>query len=391
MVPALLVPTVYDLAISAFMFMVPLYLMDRGVDPVVMGSLLAIPSLMQMIVRIPAGLVASRFGNSWAMLFGCTAAAAAALFPALAPAAGLIAFMSVAQVLSGSGRAAFWPANQAHVMGLFKERGVALIGFYNFLITGGAMAGPPLAALLMHGAGYDGAFLALAALTAAPGLLLVATRAGFSPSADGGAHTLREFARQAVLAAANRRVWLAGLIFIAHVVPAAMAASFLPVLLREHGASTARISVLMTVRVGAVALFSLASARFAVERHRAALTLATGIIGAIAMAATPALAASPLVALPMAAYGLVAATTLNVQMAESAEAVRPEIMALGMAIAGAIGGTALTGIPIALGYLAKAGRLEAGFGLCGLFLLAVSLWASYVFWRRGGSSLRSSP
>ncbi len=377
-----LVPAIYDAALSVFSFALPLYLVDMGVPPLVIGSLLALPSVVQIFARIPAGLVAGRVGNIAAMLAGCALMTASGLLIANAPVAAVATFVAVAQVLSGLGRACFWPANQAHLFELAGDRIGSYIGIYNFVVTIGGMTGPLLAGLLIVKAGPAAAFWLLALLTAVSGVSLVvgrnrsAARLGHGPAeivATPGRSFTRDAGAQVGRVARSPGVWLAGLVCIASVVPFTVTTSFYPVLLKSHGMSAASISLLATVRMAAVALFSLVTGPYVRPGRRADLLGLSGLLGALGMALIPALAASAVGVLPMLLFGFCGGAMHNVQMAIAGEAVRPGDRALSMALVGSIGNIAMALTPLWHGWMASQGWLEGAFPLTGLALAAVSV------------------
>lgn len=374
-----LVPAVYDSALSVFSFALPLYLLAMGVSPVVIGVLLAIPSSIQIFARIPAGLAAGKVGNIPAMLAGCGLMAAAGLLIANAPMSAVVTMVAIAQVCSGLGRACFWPANQAHLFEVAGDRIGRYIGPYNFVVTLGGMTGPLLAGVAIDRGGPDAAFWLLTALTiVATGLLIsgrqrTAAKLGHWPSPvvapQGG------FA-QAAGAQVGRvirspGVWLAGLICVASVVPFTVTTSFYPVLLKSLGMSAASISLLATVRVGSVALFSLLTGPLATPLRRPTLLAVAGLLGAAGMALIPALSGTGLSFLPMILFGLCGGAMHNVQMAVAGEAVAPADRALSMALVGSIGNVAMTATPLWHGWMANRGWLAEAFPWTGLILAAV--------------------
>ena len=378
MVMAYLIPAIYDAALGVFGFALPLFLLDGSVDPVVMGSLLAMPALVQIIARIPAGLLAGRIGNVRGMLLGCAfTAASAALIVGSTP-ARLVAFVAIAQVLAGLGRASFWPANQAHLFETAGERIAAVIGPYNFFVTLGGITGPLSAGLLITLLGHRAPFwlLCLLALAAAALLLYrVAPRQAL-------AATDTDYEAQTELAKGSLRrvvsspaIWLAGLLCVASVLPFVVTTSFYPVLLKSRGLAAASISLLVTVRSGSVALFSLLTGSGLHPNRRPLLVLVSVIAGATGLALIPLLSATAAGVLPMLLLGLCGGAMHNVQMAVAGEAVGRRDRALAMAVVGSVGNVAMALTPLAHGWLASQGRLEDAFGLTGLVLAAAGLIA----------------
>lgn len=392
-----LVPAAYDSALSVFSFALPLYLLAMGVSPVVIGALLAIPSSIQIFARIPAGLAAGKVGNVAAMLAGCGLMAASGLLIANAPLGAVVTFVAIAQVCSGLGRACFWPANQAHLFEVAGDRIGSYIGLYNFVVTLGGMTGPLLAGVVIDRAGPGAAFWLLTVLTAISTVLLIGGRRrtaaglGHGPSAvvapQGG--FARSAGAQIGRVIRSPGVWLAGLVCVASVVPFTVTTSFYPLLLKNFGMSAASISLLATVRVGSVALFSLLTGPFVGPRRRAGLIGVAGLLGAAGMVLIPAVSGTGLGFLPMLLFGFCGGAMHNIQMAVAGEAVAPVDRALAMALVGSIGNIAMTLTPLWHGWMADRGWLAEAFPWTGLILaiVAVASWA----WARRLTVLQSTP
>jgi MFS family permease len=143
------------------------------------------------------------------------------------------------------------------------------------------------------------------------------------------------------------------------------------VLLKSLGMSAASISLLATVRVGSVALFSLLTGPLATPLRRPTLLAVAGLLGAAGMALIPALSGTGLSFLPMILFGLCGGAMHNVQMAVAGEAVAPADRALSMALVGSIGNVAMTATPLWHGWMANRGWLAEAFPWTGLILAAV--------------------
>lgn len=383
-----LIPTLYDTALGIVSFALPLFLLDSRVDPVTMGSLLALPALIQIFARIPAGLLSSRMGNVNGMMLGCIFMLSSAVLIAGAPTSTLIGYIAAAQILSGLARASFWPANQAFVLDMAKERAAAIIGFYNFIVTLGGMAGPLLAGWLIVAGGYRWPFWLMAVMPAISAGLLVTRRwqpAAISPQAldlaagDApvpAAASIPETAWSRIgVVVRSPGVWLASLTCLVSVIPFTVTASFLPVLLKTRGLSPASISLLVTVRSASVALFSLLTGPMVRAPFRAALLGISAVLGSAALFLIPLVAGGRLTVLPMLLFGFCGGAMHNVQMAVAGEAVARQHRALAMAFVGSVGGIGMTLIPLVHGWMASIGWLEQAFPATGLVLGLIGLAA----------------
>ncbi|MDP2873535.1 MAG: MFS transporter [Bacillota bacterium] len=404
-----LIPALYDTALGIVSFALPLFLLESRVDPVTMGSLLALPSLVQIFARVPAGLLSGRVGNINGMLLGCLLMLASGALIAGAPVGILVACVAGAQVLSGLARASFWPANQAFVLDMARERAAAIIGFYNFVVTLGGMPGPLLAGWLMIRGGYRWPFGLMAFLPGVSAALLLTRRWATPPAepvpgepaqvwrapaeptpaepapakpapggpAPGGAAPPAETVWSRIrVVVRSPGVWLASLTCLISVIPFSVTASFLPVLLKTRGLSAASISLQVTVRSASVALFSLLSGPFVRVPYRAALLGVSALLGTAALFMIPVVAGGRLTVMPMLLFGLCGGAMHNVQMAAAGEAVSRQHRALAMAFVGSIGGVGMTLIPVVHGWMASLGWLEEAFPATGLVmgLIGVVAW-----------------
>jgi len=415
-----LVPAIYDAALGVFSFALPLFLVDMGVSPLTIGSLLALPAMTQIFLRIPAGMMAGRIGNVRAMLVGCALTTLSAGIIASSPVARVVAFVATAQILSGLGRASFWPANQAHLFDVARDRISSVIGPYNFVVTLGGMSGPLLAGVLMTRAGSASAFWLICAFSVASGGLLVAAQrrqtarvaaaaavAGVSPDtvetmAPGGTAPSDHRPPSPVAAGPggpwqslgrvvrSPAVWLGGLICIASVIPYTVSTSFFQVLMRQRGATAASISLLIAVRSASVALFSLVTSSYVKPAYRARLLLVSGVLGALGLALIPGLAGTPGGVIPMLLLGFCGGAMHNVQMAVSGEATASADRALAMAVVGSVGNVAMTLTPLWHGWMAERGWLEQAFIWTGLVLAVVGAaawqWTLALYRQRAASS-----
>ncbi len=127
--------------------MLPLYAQRLGATPVLVGFIMAAPSLFQLLLCIPGGIVAGQLGKRWVFGVSLMLGAAAALVYFFAPNA---LWLFVAQFLFGTSHGLFWPSQGAYLADLARpEERSSLLGFSFGLTSVSFLVGPPIAGLLM--------------------------------------------------------------------------------------------------------------------------------------------------------------------------------------------------------------------------------------------------
>src|SRR5205807_1571014 len=113
---------------SAVQLLVPLYALHLGYPGLTIGILAALPSVANISLRVVAGRLSDRHGETRVLQAGGLFYLTATLGLLLSTAAGLAPFVC-AQVLQGVGRSIFWTVGQAYVTKLPLERGQHLSPF----------------------------------------------------------------------------------------------------------------------------------------------------------------------------------------------------------------------------------------------------------------------
>src|SRR5258706_3155010 len=98
----------WNYALGMTQLLIPLYARELGYSGVAIGSLIALPIVVQMIFNLIGGAWTDRIGGMNISLFAFAATAAAGfMFAASSSFAGLFA----AQIMMIVARAVYWPAN----------------------------------------------------------------------------------------------------------------------------------------------------------------------------------------------------------------------------------------------------------------------------------------
>jgi MFS family permease len=161
--------TVYLVVLLAFLthvgfagsrLAVPLFAVDQGATPFVVGTVVALYAAFPVVLALPAGRMTDRLGFKWPLLFGTGGVFVALMLPAVFPSmvtlyftASLIglAFMALQLATQTLAGAAGGPADRARNFGLLSL-GFALANF----------GGPLLTGFLIDQVGYAWTFAAIA-------------------------------------------------------------------------------------------------------------------------------------------------------------------------------------------------------------------------------------
>src|SRR3972149_7768921 len=100
----------WNFALGMTNLLIPLYARELGMSGVAIGSLIALPVLIQILLTLLGGAYADRIGAKLTSLFACLfTMIAAAVYALSASFAGLLA----GQLMMMLARAAVWPSNCA--------------------------------------------------------------------------------------------------------------------------------------------------------------------------------------------------------------------------------------------------------------------------------------
>ncbi len=145
---------------------VPLWAVDIGTPPVLMGLALGARSLLLVFFSIHGGALIDRLGTRrMSILAAGTAALVAPLYPVLPTVAALIALQLVLGFVQGLA----WMSAQTRIA-LLAKGDSSIIGRFTFVSTLGNVIGPPTVGAAWYAFGATGAF-AVIGVTAAAGFL----------------------------------------------------------------------------------------------------------------------------------------------------------------------------------------------------------------------------
>lgn len=160
---------------------VPLFAVDRGATPFVVGTVVALYAAIPAVLALPAGRMADRLGFKGPLVFGTSAVGVALVLPGVWPS---MEMLYVCATLLGLGFMAFQLASQTLAGSIARPeeraRNFSLISL-GFAI--GNLAGPLMAGILIDHLGYSGTFFALA-VPLVPATVLAAMSSRWMPAAQ---------------------------------------------------------------------------------------------------------------------------------------------------------------------------------------------------------------
>jgi MFS family permease len=158
-----------------------LYALHLGASPLTVGVLAATFSAFPMMLSVPAGKLADRFGSRWLLMLGAVGGGLGMLVPYFN--AGQLAIFVAAAMLGAS--SATYNVSLQNLVGLLSNAGNRAKNFSNYSLTASVsnFSGPLVAGFSIDHLGYGPACLGIALLAIAPLTLLTARGAAF-PSID---------------------------------------------------------------------------------------------------------------------------------------------------------------------------------------------------------------
>jgi MFS family permease len=236
---------VWNLAHGMTNVLVPLYALHLGLSGVAIGSLVALPVVLQILFNLLGGIYVDRLGAKNVLYLACWASlAASAAFNFSNGFTGLF----LGQCLFVLSRASFWPANWSLASELPGERSINL-GRVNSVDNTGQIAGTAIAGVVISAAGYREGFIVTGAIAlAALALTSLIRHSGKRRCGPypGIVATYSGLARQ-------RPMYFAMACAFLSVLPFTVTASFHPVLLVAEGYGSTEIGWLISLRaIGAI-------------------------------------------------------------------------------------------------------------------------------------------
>ncbi|MEW6106166.1 MAG: MFS transporter [Bacillota bacterium] len=162
----LLLPAAFTYSVSLGMItvLVPLFGNFLGAREAVVGILVAIPGLLQVVMRTPSAVLSAAFGKRTMFVVSFLCAVFAGLVFAVVP---HYSWFVLPQLLFGAASASFWPSQWAYASELcYEDRRSAALGYTSAIVGLGSLVGPYLGGYLSDIMGPRRAFLVYAVVGA---------------------------------------------------------------------------------------------------------------------------------------------------------------------------------------------------------------------------------
>ena len=355
----------WNFALGMTNLLIPLYARELGMSGVSIGSLIALPVLIQIWFNLLGGAYADRIGAKRTSLFASAfIVAAAATYAVSASFAGLL----TGQFLLIVSRAAFWPSNWALASQLPGDRSRNM-GRLNATTNAGQIVGIVLTGMVIARFGFRFGFWMMAAtgsLALLFALFISPPRSAASAAPPALFATYFELAK-------HRSMYFAVVCAYVSALPFSLSVSFFPILLVEQGLSSEATGALLALRalgsiVAGVALAHLV--RSANDRRAPFVsTVASAVsVGLVSLLPDPAWAGLFLLGIGMASGVMTVYFQILISAISSAEQ-RGSAMALG----GLGWGLSNLSTPLIVGALSDTWGIQFAFHALGLIVLLVGI------------------
>lgn len=355
----------WNFALGMTNLLIPLYARELGMSGVSIGSLIALPVLIQIWFNLLGGAYADRIGAKRTSLFASAfIVAAAATYAVSASFAGLL----TGQFLLIVSRAAFWPSNWALASRLPGDRSRNM-GRLNATTNAGQIVGIVLTGMVIARFGFRFGFWMMAAtgsLALLFALFISPPRAAPSAARPALFATYFELAK-------HRSMYFAVVCAYVSALPFSLSVSFFPILLVEQGLSSEATGALLALRaVGSIAAgVALAHLVRNANDRRAPFvsTLASAVsVGLLSLLPDPAWAGLFLLGIGVASGVMTVYFQILISAISSAEQ-RGSAMALG----GLGWGLSNLSTPLIVGALSDAWGIQVAFHALGFMVLLVGI------------------
>ena len=260
---------------------VPLYASHLGFSLVTIGSLFALPVVLQFVLGLLSGATTDRWGGRLTLVLACAAPLAGALIFSVADS---LVMMLAGQMAISIGRGVFWPASQSIAAGLEGERSVQM-GRLNASVSMGQITGTAGAGILLALTNFYVVFISFALLNLASLLITLLLPNNHQPHGD---QKRGLFSAYGPLLR-TPRIYYALLCAFICAQPVSLGQSFLPLLFEANGFSPDQIGPTLSLRAVGATAAALLLARLIGSAHGPALAALGACvlgIGLIATAAT---------------------------------------------------------------------------------------------------------
>jgi MFS family permease len=355
----------WNLALGMTYLLIPLYARELGFSALTIGSLIALPVIVQMAFNLLGGAWTDRLGAMNISLGAFVSTAAAGAVFALS---GSFAGLFAGQILMIMARAVYWPSSWSLASEIPGDRS-KVMGWLNAVTSLGQIVGTVAAGMIIAAWGFGPGFWILAALGAvsfAIGLTYRYESPGRKTAPAPMLVTYRMLLRRRAVYFGIMCAYIAAL-------PFSLSLSFYPILLVEQGHGPQAVGWLVGMRaIGSIA-GGAALAGFVRTAEDRSVPLVSALLVAASVGLVAAFSDPLIVALFLLGVGLGSGVmTIYFQILVSSFSTR-EYRGSAMALAGMGWGISHFSTPILMGWLTDLFGIRAAFYTLGGLALLWSL------------------
>jgi MFS family permease len=356
----------WNMGLGMTHILIPLYADHLGYSGVAIGSLVALPVIVQIAFNLLGGAWTDRVGGKRLALASCAAFAAAGVVFAFAATFGVLL---LAQLLVIVSRAMFWPATWSLGSQLPGDRG-AQMGRLNSITNAGQIIGTIVAGLALAHFGFATGFWLVAAFGGVLSFALLSAFAAPAPRRTATPPPI--FAAYAALAR-RRSIWFALMCAYVSALPFSLSFSFYPLLLVSQGFASDEAGWMLAVRAVGSVFAGATAARFVRRVSARSIPLSAALtVGLSVLFVAASARAAPIAAL-LFLVGLGSGVmTLYFQLLIS-ELSATETRGSALALGGLGWGLSHLTTPLIMGALKDALGIEAAFYTMGAIAI---VWAA---------------
>jgi len=356
----------WNMGLGMTHILIPLYADHLGYSGVAIGSLVALPVVVQIAFNLLGGAWTDRVGGKRLALASCAAFAVGGVVFVFASTFGALL---LAQLLVIVSRAMFWPATWSLGSQLPGDRG-AQMGRLNSITNAGQIVGTIVAGLALAHFGFATGFWLVAVFG---GVLSFALLGAFAAPAPRRTATPQPIFAAYVVLARRPSIWFALMCAYVSALPFSLSFSFYPILLVSQGFASDEAGWMLAVRAVGSVFAGATAARYVRKVSARSIPFATALVVALSVLLVAASDhAAPIAALLFLVGFGSGVMTLYFQLLIS-ELSAAETRGSALALGGLGWGLSHLTTPLIVGALKDTLGIEAGFYAMGAIALA---WAA---------------
>lgn len=237
------VVVLYNIALSMYLLLFPLYLDHLVFSPMLIGLLVSVPAVFEVFLRLPMGAYIDRVGEHNAAKISSSTFLFSIIFFFARP---LLPFFIVIQLFSGLSRTLFWPSTQAYVASMnYRTLGYRM-GMFNLLSGVAGIVGPLAGGFSRDLVGPEKSFYVLLAVSVVLALFTFTL-----PRLDKGETTGQSlgFLETILTVVREKPLYFAGIATFCGATSWALVSSFYPIYMQNQlGFSSTLVGLLVGLR-----------------------------------------------------------------------------------------------------------------------------------------------